>query len=606
MTFIVSTAAPVLSAPVISVGTVMPTSVQINLVTPSTGASVANYVLQVGLGSTFTVPAFTYVQPASAFPFTVTSLASGTAYSFRMLGVDNAQNTYVSPNSAVVTATTGSTVTVPGQVTGLTVTNVTSTTDLLTWNLDTGASSYTISRVGGIVPSAFYVATSGSDSNAGTLAAPFLTLTKAQSAMQASGTIKTCYLRAGTYTPASTLTLLAADNGETWSYYPPDGYNSAIVNCQATGPTNGINAVMIDGASNVTWNGIKFINVQQFAFGVHGGPAEPNMFSPNTVANVTGTTITNCFFDTSFANARENVFPLSCIWQIGNVQNSTYSNNVCQNLYGAAFMIADKDGATNQGQTYTGLLIENNAILNVNITHGDSGAIYLVNRFHNVSTGTVTNNFIRDYQNTSSDSGTDGDSTLRDVGIYCDEGAYGITITYNVIANTAHVLLASGSAPSTFAFYTNSGSNMTWKGNIVDLGTTAFLGNLNYEWNSSQFPGNMPNNVFQNNIFIGNWTGTQQSYGSGNGPFAYPSTNNGGTNIAFSGNYYWNYGSGSLSTSGTQQNDSTGVTNVNPLISGTTYTLSASTPVVGFPGIPGGWGPPGYAIPSTGTAPCYG
>jgi hypothetical protein len=71
----------------------------------------------------------------------------------------------------------------------------------------------------------FYVATNGSDTHPGTLALPFLTLTKCQTAMRGSST-KTCYIRAGTYTPASSRTscgdsglsqaviLTASDNGE--------------------------------------------------------------------------------------------------------------------------------------------------------------------------------------------------------------------------------------------------------------------------------------------------------------------------------------------------------------------------------------------------------
>jgi hypothetical protein len=49
-----------------------------------------------------------------------------------------------------------------------------------------------------IVP-AFYVATNGNDSNYGSLASPFATLGRAQTAMQGSSSIKTTYVRAGSY-----------------------------------------------------------------------------------------------------------------------------------------------------------------------------------------------------------------------------------------------------------------------------------------------------------------------------------------------------------------------------------------------------------------------
>jgi hypothetical protein len=78
---------------------------------------------------------------------------------------------------------------------------------------------------------AFYVATSGSDSNPGTLAQPFATLEKAQAAVRnviSSGLPTggvTVYLRGGTYARTGTLTLAAADSGQsgkpvTWQSYP--------------------------------------------------------------------------------------------------------------------------------------------------------------------------------------------------------------------------------------------------------------------------------------------------------------------------------------------------------------------------------------------------
>src|SRR5690348_15438 len=101
--------------------------------------------------------------------------------------------------------------------------------------------------LGGLVPLApgFYVATNGNDHNPGTLSQPFATLARAQEAMQGSS-IKTTYIRGGTYKPApiagscmngkgsgsSVQLKRGADEGETWSVYPPDGYNSAILDGQ--------------------------------------------------------------------------------------------------------------------------------------------------------------------------------------------------------------------------------------------------------------------------------------------------------------------------------------------------------------------------------------
>ena len=69
-----------------------------------------------------------------------------------------------------------------------------------------------------------YVATTGSDSNPGTLAAPFQTIGRAQTAARAiiasGATNLTVTLRGGTYPIASTLNLTSADSGISYGSYP--------------------------------------------------------------------------------------------------------------------------------------------------------------------------------------------------------------------------------------------------------------------------------------------------------------------------------------------------------------------------------------------------
>jgi len=92
---------------------------------------------------------------------------------------------------------------------------------------------------------AYYMATNGSDSNDGLAPAtgnghgPFLTIGKCQTAMQSS-TIKTCFIRAGTYTLSAVWNPGA---GQTYWGYPGDPANSATIatnggnnfNCAASG-----------------------------------------------------------------------------------------------------------------------------------------------------------------------------------------------------------------------------------------------------------------------------------------------------------------------------------------------------------------------------------
>jgi parallel beta-helix repeat protein len=65
----------------------------------------------------------------------------------------------------------------------------------------------------------YYVALNGSDSADGSAANPFRSLQRAQVAMEQSS-IKVTQINGGTYYPGSTLTLTAADQGETWEAAP--------------------------------------------------------------------------------------------------------------------------------------------------------------------------------------------------------------------------------------------------------------------------------------------------------------------------------------------------------------------------------------------------
>ncbi len=73
-------------------------------------------------------------------------------------------------------------------------------------------------------------------------------------------------------------------------------------------------------------------------------------------------------------------------------------------------------------------------------------------------------------------------------------------------------------------------------------------------------------------------------------------------------NAYWNYGSGSIYTNGSVKNDANPTTE-DPQLSCWAVQVLAGSPVfnspVSFPDITGGWGPPGFVVPQTGTAPSW-
>jgi hypothetical protein len=160
----------------------------------------------------------------------------------------------------------------------------------------------------------YYVATNGNDNNPGTISEPFATLHRAQKAMR-NTSIKTTYIRKGTYKPpagigcnngrGASVYLASSDNSETWSFYPPDGYNSAIIDGQSTVGNSGGSGGNGTGCafsgstvSHITIVGLQFENYLYSAFSVdHGSYLN---FTDNVVHNLTaaawsaGAVVTNC------------------------------------------------------------------------------------------------------------------------------------------------------------------------------------------------------------------------------------------------------------------------------------------------------------------------
>src|ERR1700722_9167479 len=276
----------------------------------------------------------------------------------------------------------------------------------------------------------FIAANGGSDSNPGTISQPFATFAHAQSVMEGSST-KTLYIRAGTYSNTA-IYLTSADNNETWSYYPPDGYDTAILDGGSSSSTTGGNPITIDGASNFTFNGFTIHNVQRYGIAIHGGAFEDSTYFPNTVPNVTGDVIENNIINTSYPPAYFESVPFGGILQMGQVSNTAITNNVIENVYASCISAASygNNPSPNSGNTYPGLVITGNVCLNSNISAGDSGGIYLLDRMGLTIGAIIENNFIRDYQNGAR---WNSRAPRRDVAIYLDQGVNGATVSGNVI-----------------------------------------------------------------------------------------------------------------------------------------------------------------------------
>ena len=410
----------------------------------------------------------------------------------------------------------------------------------------------------------FYVSPTGNDANPGTLAAPFATFAQAQAAMQASSTIKTTYIRAGSYTLPTIsncdgsgnscgLSLNSADNGETWSYYPPDGYDSASLSGGSTAAGTGLfYAIYVTNTNGLIINGLSIHNFQYAGIGSMGG--------------VSNLTVENNIIFNGYNTASQNAGGFQCY----GCADTKISYNVVHDI--ASFGI----GLSNVNGDVSNLVVTGNVLYNICTGVADCGAIYLYDTAQTATNISWTNNYIRD-GNTTGGSGWGS-------ALYLDDCTSNVTATGNIITgkNGGNTVMI------------HSGYNNHFTGNFTDLST---YGNNTLTVQTTSCPNaSMSGNEYEHNIVISNGAGSGYRSLSGTPP----------TTQTVTGNDYYNYGSGTISTSGNAGSDSTPTT-VNPQVSGWLYTVASGSPVfsspVDFPTMAGGWGPPGYTIPQTGSAP---
>ena len=423
----------------------------------------------------------------------------------------------------------------------------------------------------GCFPAAFYIAPGGNDSTgAGTLLSPWQTLPKCQSAM-AGGSTKLCYLRAGTYAPAGlnacnsrgncAVGLTTSDNNETWSYYPPDGVNSASITGGSTACGNGLWAIFYTGgATGVTFNGLQMHHFNFAAIQSGGG---------------TGLTVTNSLMHDGFG-----IVTNTCLAGASNAaavmcydcNNATISHNAIHDIASFGISISHSSGTTNN------LLYDSNVLYNICTQLQDCGALYTQDLGQS-STGQIArNNYIWDgctFSGCGTGSGGWG------AAIYLDDCASNWTITGNVVRSQ------SGSNN----LFIHGGKNNVWSSNIVDLSTDG-QPVLRFQTSSCA---TVTGNSFGSNIVISHGAAGGFSGTSGEVTIPTDSTHK---------NAYWNYGTGTLSTTG----DSTPVTATNPQLNCYNYLVQSGSQVFTSPInftdiVRNAWGPPNFVIPQTGTAP---
>jgi hypothetical protein len=454
-------------------------------------------------------------------------------------------------------------------------------------------------------PNGWYVAPvalGGSDSNVGTdpLHA-FLTLTKARDAARSSSQ-KTIYVRQGTYTFAggtcsSDLTLTSADNGEKWSYYTPDGYNSAVLD----GQNQTTIGIWIQGGSNITVDGIKIVNNTLNGVHIYGGVPDPGWQCDATVGPVgvaSGNTISNneiTGMTLHHDDAQGIGAGISAIqWTTGTSILDNYIHDVSSHgiVYGTSSRSAPP-------ADHSATTIRNNVIIKSNNSNDDNvGAIYGWNPSIVKSTCiTIDNNFIRDY---SGYNGTTGHA------IFLDYEASNVSITNNIITGATNAMA--------MAFYDSN--NVSVSNNIIDVG----FANLPFLFFTNTGNQDGSGNSIQHNIVLScrptnapTVTGTD--FVTTSQPITYIANVGSMTPATIGSNFYCNYNainSAPWFDGGTWNDASPVHCSADPGIFGYGYTIGSPSgggvsPVlqapINFVPIASTYGPPNFALPNTGTAP---
>lgn len=462
-------------------------------------------------------------------------------------------------------------------------------------------------------PPGFYVSPSGNDNNAGTSAAPFATFTKCRTAMRASSTVKTCYLMAGLYHPTNmgsgctnntnAIYLGSQDAGETWSYDPAAGYNTANIDGGATSASTGLEGGICIDTDNVTIDGlllhhfrVNFIHV----FGVN-----------NTITN----NIVHDSYDQPFVAAIKMDVISTGTRVTHNVVYNVASNGIsahsCNGGFGGC-----SGGITNDYIAY-------NVVYNYCYNDYDCGAV----EFQDYDSPRSTNiqalyNYVWDGDLIGPNPpANDSEGIGGGRALYLDDGSSNVTYQGNIVTGKNELCIQI-----------HGGHNDIYKNNICDIQTPTANQNIGntgmsivYSQESDHNTAGMAGNKADNNIIIGN---------DSHGGYGYDGDGTAPANPEVSNTAYHNYVtgpttscySGGINFCGSAGRDSS-PQNISNLFNTCpsdgadpwSFELNSNSPAlaapVSFPqpandrsvlwGRPGFWGPPGYTIPHVGNKPSY-
>ncbi|MCU1325298.1 MAG: hypothetical protein JWN34_668, partial [Bryobacterales bacterium] len=361
--------------------------------------------------------------------------------------------------------------------------------------------------------STYYVAAqNGNDAWSGQLPSPngtntdgpFLTLRRAQTAMQSS-TRKVATIRGGTYSVASGMSFAASDNGETWIAYPGE---TAVLDGGGQG------SIRIGNASRMTFEGLTLRNMGADGFFIDYGDAftfRSNVFTNCRLGCITGNFLTNSVLDSNTIDGQSPGNPAgntgnaySAIHLYGTSSNNRITHNLIKNTEGGGIGL---NNSPTQGGCSNNI-IDRNLLQNVDTNVVDFGAIYIYDPSHGGTGNQITNNIVDVY------GGPNGVANGVK-GIYLDDLTSNVLVSGNLVRN--------GGA---WAFMIHGGDRNTVTNNVWDLSSS---GTLLAFYQSSPFGSfGMTSNVFTKNLVYSGSTYPSSLYliykGAGDAPLA-PSNN---------------------------------------------------------------------------------
>lgn len=406
---------------------------------------------------------------------------------------------------AVANATGGNTLTADNKTIGASLTS---------WDINSTPAVPTTPADG------LFVSPSGNDSNDGSFGSPKLTITAGRTALRGN-ILRKLYVRAGTYTLGSAVSLISSDSGITVINYP--GEKPVVAGSIAVlFDMNGCSSVTVQG---ITFQGSTSVSPPKAAVHLRGGASSnrviANLFQNNyqhlLLEGATSNVVSGNQMNNATASAIElkddadnNTIDSNIIDGTGSlntqgggvfghgVANTIVTHNWVKNCVGMGIGFESWDNGT----TCTGTQIKFNIVKNSNnsAATNDSGAIYLLGRSLVPVASLIDHNYV-------SFPVPNLGTAIR--GLYLDDGVAGATVTNNIVRN----------AP-THGGQVHGGGNNTISNNVFDAQASCVSGWL-FQYCAAidgVTPQNMTGNVLTKNIFVS----------------SQPFTSSGGTPRAFS------------------------------------------------------------------------